>query len=119
MFFNHTFHEDIKDFQVVSPKEARQLLEAQEGAILFLGRETCPYCRLFAPKLAAAAQAQNWTVYFLNTQSPSYSAQEIAQLRQDYNVPTVPGLLHAKATGVQVHCDSSMTEDKIIDVISQ
>lgn len=117
MFFNNTFKEDIQDFKAISPKEARQLLEAKNGAILFFGRESCPYCRRFAPKLAAVAKEQNWTVYFLHTQNPAYSAQEIAQVRQDYDVPTVPGLLHAKADGVQVRCDSSMTEEEIKEFI--
>lgn len=105
-------------FQSVSPAEARKLLEAKEGAILFIGRDTCPYCIRFIPKLAQAAKEQNWTVYFLHSQSPVYSAQEIAELRNDYQVPTVPGLLHAKATGVAVRCDSSMTVDEIVSFIA-
>ena len=55
MFFTNTFPEDIQDFQPVSPSEARQLLEARDGAILFLGRDSCSYCRRFAPKLATVA----------------------------------------------------------------
>ncbi|MGT2911506.1 thioredoxin family protein [Streptococcus cameli] len=106
-----------QDFQAVSPSEARKLLEAKDGAILFLGRHTCPYCIRFIPKLATAAKAENWTVYFLHTQSPAYSAQEIADLRNEYNVPTVPGLLHAKANGVEVRCDSSLSVEEIIDFI--
>ena len=113
MFFTNTFPEDIQDFQPVSPREARQLLEARDGAILFLGRDSCFYCRRFAPKLAAVAKKENWTIYFLHTQHPAYSAKEIAQLRQDYGVPTVPGLLHAKRDGVQVRCDSAMSKEKI------
>lgn len=118
MFKTNNFFEDIKNFTVVNPQEARELLEAKEGAILFLGRDTCPYCRRFAPKLAATATSQNWTVYFLHTQNPAYSAQEITALRDQYHVPTVPGLLHAKADGVQVRCDSSLSEEEIINFIN-
>ncbi|HGA1426292.1 TPA: thiol reductase thioredoxin [Streptococcus suis] len=114
MFDTNHFFEDIKDFKAVSPKEASELLAAKDGAILFLGRDTCPYCRRFAPKLAAVAAAQNWTVHFLHTQEPAYSAQEIAALREQYHVPTVSGLLVAKASGVDVRCDSSLTEDEIL-----
>ncbi|RRD31606.1 thiol reductase thioredoxin [Streptococcus minor] len=119
MFFTNTFNEDIQDFQAVSPQEARELLEAKDGAILFLGRETCPYCRRFAPKLAAAAKIKGWTVYFLHTQNPAYSDQEVAQLREEYKVPTVPGLLHAKPSGIQVRCDSSMSEEEIVAFIQE
>lgn len=115
---NSEFMEVIKSFQTVSPAEAYDLLETKGGAILFLGRDTCPYCRRFAPKLAAAAASQGWTVYFLHTQHPDYSAQEIAELRSTYHVPTVPGLLHAKKNGVEVRCDSSLTEEEIIAFIN-
>ncbi|MDY5974158.1 thioredoxin domain-containing protein [Streptococcus hyovaginalis] len=118
MFNTNDFFEDIKDFTVVNPQEARELLEAKEGAVIFFGRDTCPYCRRFAPKLATAATSQNWTVHFLHTQKPAYSAQEIAELRDQYQVPTVPGLLHAKADGVQVRCDSSLSVEEIIDFIN-
>lgn len=119
MFFKNTFEEDIQYFQAVSPKKARQLLEAKDGAILFLGRESCPYCRRFAPKLAALAKREKWTVYFLHTQNPAYSAQEVTQLRKDYGVPTVPGFLQAKADGIAVRCDSSMTEEEIQNFITK
>ncbi|MGT2754762.1 thiol reductase thioredoxin [Streptococcus ovis] len=118
MFHTNDFFENIKNFKAVPPQEARELLEAKEGAILFLGRDTCPFCRRFAPKLATAAASQNWTVYFLHTQNPAYSTQEIADLRDQYHVPTVPGLLHAKADGVQVRCDSSLSVEEIIDFIN-
>lgn len=117
MFFDNTFNDDIKDFKPISPKDATQILAAKDGAILFLGRDTCPYCRRFAPKLAKVANEENWTVHFLHTQSPAYSPQEIAELRAKYDVPTVPGLLHAKTDGVQVRCDSSMTVEEIKEFI--
>lgn len=118
MFDTNHFFDDIKNFKAVSPTEASELLSAKEGAILFLGRDTCPYCRRFAPKLATVAAAQNWTVYFLHTQDPVYSAQEIASLREQYHVPTVPGLLVAKASGVDVRCDSSLTEEEILAFVT-
>lgn len=108
----------IQNFQSISPQEARELLEKKDGAILFIGRPTCPYCVRFAPKLAEAAARNQWTVYFLHSQSPAYSAQEIVALRDDYQVPTVPGLLHAKKEGIAVRCDSSMTVDEITDFIN-
>ncbi|HFR3675519.1 TPA: thiol reductase thioredoxin [Streptococcus suis] len=81
------FQDYIQDFTSVTVEQAQNLLAAKEGAVLFIGRATCPYCNRFAPKLQT--------------------------LRDHYQVPTVPGLLVAKPTGVQVRCDSSMTEGEI------
>lgn len=100
----------VKDFKTVSPEEAEQLLEAKDDAILFLGRETCPYCRRFAPKLAKVAKEKGWTVHFLNTSTPTSA---ITALRDKYQVPTVPGFLYAGTDGIKVRCDSSMTEEEI------
>ncbi|HFI0620805.1 TPA: thioredoxin domain-containing protein [Streptococcus suis] len=104
------FQEYIQDFTNVSVEQAQNLLTDKDGAVLFIGRATCPYCNRFAPKLHKVAQDQQVTVHFLDSIQVS---PELQALRDHYQVPTVPGLLVAKATGVQVRCDSSMTEEEI------
>ena len=47
--------EDVKVFNETTPEEAEQLLEAKEGHIVYIGRETCPYCRKFVRKLSSLA----------------------------------------------------------------
>ncbi|MBO3642436.1 thioredoxin domain-containing protein [Streptococcus suis] len=104
------FQDYIQDFTSVTVEQAQNLLAAKEGAVLFIGRSTCPYCNRFAPKLHKVAQDKQVTVHFLDS---SQISPELQTLRDHYQVPTVPGLLVAKSTGVQVRCDSSMTEDEI------
>ncbi len=106
----HSFQELIQDFISVSVEEAERLLSQKERAILFLGRETCPYCQRFVPKLHSVAQSTGASVYFIDSSNPDPRLQD---LRTRYQVATVPALLYAKPTGVQVRCDSSMTEDEI------
>ncbi len=48
--------EQVKVFQAVSPEEAKALMDAKDGGILFIGRESCPYCRRFVAKLSPLAQ---------------------------------------------------------------
>ncbi|HEM5502859.1 conjugal transfer protein TraF [Streptococcus suis] len=111
-FISYTmnFQDYIQDFTSVTVEQAQSLLTAQEGGILFIGRATCPYCNRFAPKLHKVAQDKQVTVHFLDS---SQISPELQTLRDHYQVPTVPGLLVAKPTGVQVRCDSSMTEEEI------
>ncbi|MGV3029780.1 conjugal transfer protein TraF [Streptococcus suis] len=104
------FQDYIQDFTSVNVEQAQGLLAAQEGGVLFIGRATCPYCNRFAPKLHKVAQDKQVTVHFLDS---SQVSPQLQALRDHYQVPTVPGLLVAKSTGVQVRCDSSMTEEEI------
>ncbi|MGT2801035.1 conjugal transfer protein TraF [Streptococcus marmotae] len=110
MMFTNSFQELVQDFTAISIEEAERLLTQEEQAILFLGRATCPYCQRFVPKLHSVAQAAGLTVYFIDSSNPDPQLQE---LRQRYQAVTVPALLYAGATGVQVRCDSSMTEEEI------
>lgn len=100
------FQDYIQDFTSVTVEQAQNLLAAKEGAVLFIGRATCPYCNRFAPKLHKVAQDKQETVYFLDS---SQVTPQLQALRDHYQVPTVP-----KPTGVQVRCDSSMTEAEIV-----
>lgn len=100
----------IQDFITIDVEQAQTLLSAKEGGILFIGRATCPYCNRFAPKLHKVAKEKQVPIHFLDS---SQASPELQALRDHYQVPTVPGLLVAKADGVQVRCDSSMTEKEI------
>lgn len=104
------FQTYTQDFTQLNPQEAQELLTAKDGDILFIGRSSCPYCNLFIPKLHKVAQDQQLTIHFLDSTQPS---PQLQALRDHYQVPTVPGLLIAKSTGVEVRCDSSMTPDQI------
>ncbi|HEM2768337.1 TPA: conjugal transfer protein TraF [Streptococcus suis] len=104
------FQDYIQDFTSVTAEQAQSILTTKDGGILFIGRSTCPYCNRFAPKLHKVAQDKQVTVHFLDS---SQISSKLQALRDHYQVPTVPGLLVAKPTGVQVRCDSSMTEGEI------
>lgn len=108
--FTNSFQELVQDFTPVSIEEAERLLAQEDGAILFLGRASCPYCQRFLPKLHSLAQAEGLTIYFIDSTNPD---PQLQALRQRYQAATVPALLFASSNGVQVRCDSSMTEDEI------
>lgn len=102
------------DFTPISPKAARKQLQDASDFILFIGRPTCPYCRRFEPKLRQVAKENQLTVHFLNSETQDSDTQE---LRAMYDVPTVPALLVAKSGQVTVVCDSSLSEETILEFI--
>ncbi|WP_261014717.1 thioredoxin domain-containing protein [Streptococcus mitis] len=45
-----------------------QKIQHQESFYLHTGRESCPYCQEFAPKLAKAVDKTETTVYYLDSE---------------------------------------------------
>ncbi len=57
---------------------------------VYVGRETCPYCREFAPKLRKAARSINATVYYIDTENKT---DELAKFAEQYHIDSIPTLL--------------------------
>lgn len=103
-------------FTTINVAKAENQLQNAEEFILFIGRPTCPYCRRFEPKLTQVAKENKLDVYYINSDEIS---PELDSLRSTYNVATVPGLLVAKGGRVKVVCDSSLSEEEILDFIKK
>lgn len=106
-----------RTFIPITSAEAEKLIQAGGNISLFIGRSSCPYCRLFEPKLAKVAQQLGEKIYFLNSEDFG-DGSGIQALRAKYGVPTVPGLLVAKGGAVKVICESSLPESAIADFIT-
>lgn len=112
-----TYLEQVKIFTETTPAEADQLLEDGENNVVYIGRETCPYCRRFVGKLSKLAEDHNVKVHYVHSKHPDYT-DEIKTLREKYDVPTVPGLLYSsKSAGLVVKCDSSLEPEEILEII--
>lgn len=108
---------EVKVFKETTPEEAEKLLEAKDGNIVFIGRETCPYCRRFVKKLSPLAKEHHLDVNYVHAQHPLYEEQ-VNELREKYDVPTVPGLLYSSETaGMVVKCDSSLEPEEILEIV--
>ncbi|MGT2888323.1 thioredoxin family protein [Streptococcus didelphis] len=110
------FKEAVSHFKEVTSEQLTAYIEKEDELVAFFGRASCPYCRLFAPKLVHVSQDKNLKVYFIDTDNVSDS-HNIQKLRQAYNIRTVPGLLVKKADKLKEVCDSSLSEDEILDLI--
>lgn len=105
--------EEASIFEPITVDEAEVLLSGSDRAVLYIGRESCPYCRRFVTKLSSVARKHNIIIHYLHAQFPTANLAKIQTLRNNYRVPTVPGLLVVSENGVNVRCDSSMSEDEI------
>ena len=57
---------------------------------VYVGRETCPYCREFAPKLKEASRSSNATIYYIDTEN---KMDELAKFAEQYHIDSIPTLL--------------------------
>src|SRR5690625_7297751 len=84
--------DEAKSFIETTPKEADELLEAKEGNIVCIGRETCPYCRRFVRTLGPLSTEHNLKIHYAHAPLPEYE-EENKERRDKYDVPTITGLL--------------------------
>lgn len=103
-------------FNLISAVAAEEAISTQEKVILFVGRPTCPYCQRFEPKLTTVVKENNLTVDYLHSEDFS-QFENIQAFRDKYGIKTVPGLLVAENGQVRVVCDSSLSEEEILDFI--
>lgn len=116
MIGEDTYSDNVKLFRNIEAQEAIDMFENKDKVILYIGRETCPYCRKFVKKLASVAERIGEAVYYVNSNNPGDT--EINSLRQKYTVNTVPGFIVKNSGNIKVKCDSSMPEEQIMDMIN-
>ncbi|HEM3587743.1 TPA: thioredoxin [Streptococcus suis] len=85
----------VKNYQAISIDEVEQKVQDEEEFILYIGRETCPYCRDFVPKLTEAVERSHATIYYLDSESDPNG--KIQQFRQSQGLTTVPSLTYYKS----------------------
>lgn len=112
-----SFYNLISNFKIVNSSEVSEIINKKEEFVLFIGRASCPFCQIFAPKIGNVSKKLKNNYYFLN--SEDFSDSGIADIRDKFGVKTVPGLLVFKDSGFKVVCDSSLSEKKIIEFIEK
>lgn len=115
MIEEYNYKEDVSLFTKILSEEADKLLSNENLAVIYIGRETCPYCRKFAKKLSGLVSEINSTIYYVD--SNNLSDSELSSFREKYNIVTVPGFIVGKNGEIEVRCDSSTPEDEILAMI--
>ena len=111
MFEQNTYSEDVASFKQISPEEADDLIQKEDLVVIYIGRETCPYCRKFVKKLSHVKAQIDTPIYYV------LSSEAMYDFREQYNIVTVPGFIVKKNGEILVRCDSSMPEEEILEMI--
>ncbi len=115
MFTQDTYQENIKSFNKILTAEAEALIGAQDLTVIYIGRETCPFCRKFAKKLSGLASQIDATIYYVD--SSNHLDTGINDFREAYDIVTVPGFIVSKNGEITVRCDSSTPEEEILAML--
>jgi len=115
MFEKDSYEENVKLFKKVISTQADQLLSNEDLVATYIGRSTCPFCRKFVKKLSGLTNKINITIYYVD--SANFSDNLIDSFREQYNIVTVPGFIVSKNREIEVRCDSSITENEILDLL--
>ena len=104
-------------FEKTSVASAKLSIENGKKFVLFIGRPSCPYCQLFEPKLSNVVSKVDFPIYYISSEDSS-QLDEVQAMRRRYGIATVPALFVSVAGAVKVVCDSSLSEEDILDFIS-
>ena len=115
MFEKDNYEEDVKLFKKVISTQAEELLSNEDLAVIYIGRATCPFCCKFVKKLSALTNKINTAIYYVD--SANFSDDLIDSFREKYNIVTVPGFIVRKNAEIEVRCDSSITDEEILDLL--
>ena len=112
-----TYQEAVARFESITVAEAQERIASGQKFILFIGRPSCPFCQRFVPKLATVQAKSDLSVAYIDSQDVN-QIEDIQKFRNRYGIATVPGLFVAENGADKVVCDSSLSEDDILDFIN-
>lgn len=117
MFETSDYEKDISSFNKITSSKAEEILNAENFVVIYIGRETCPYCRRFAKKLSLIKENFKQSIYYID--SDDFYDKDINTFRDKYVITTVPGFIVKTNNKIKVRCDSSMPEDEILSYINK
>lgn len=89
------YQKSIQTFDIVDISDIDNKVKKGQNFILYIGRETCPECRVFAPILSEVAKDNNLKVLYLDS-TDTEKTKNLKDFRDKYNILYVPSLLISK-----------------------
>lgn len=83
-----------KNTEKFVPVSANEILndDSKDSFLLYIGRETCPYCQKFVEELSKVSEKFGKTIYYLDSENVSED-KELQEVGKKFNIEAVPTLL--------------------------
>lgn len=123
-FFKTNYFETLKynvSAATLVNKNIHEVVSCQKNKdtfYLYIGRSSCPHCRIFLPKLTKVISENNIQESIFLLDSSDYKTNiDLIEFRKKYDVPTVPSLLQFNGENLTKRLD--ITDDTTNDEIKK
>lgn len=86
------YRKNTEKFVTVSANEILND-DSKDSFLLYIGRETCPYCQKFVKELSKVSEKFGKTIYYLDSENVSED-KELQEVGKKFNIKAVPTLLN-------------------------
>lgn len=100
-----------KDFEEVQVENLNDIAQSEESFFVYIGRETCPFCRMFVSELSSAADNTNKKIYYIDSEDRTNTS--LNQFREDNEIVTVPTLVKVTNKKIEAILESGLTDSEI------
>lgn len=109
---------NIKCMKEVNLSELNKLISKNDRFALYVGRENCPYCRIFVEKIAMLNC--KYQIYYLNSVTDyNSSPDDMRMFRDMYSIDSVPQLLILEGSRVtRLDIKNSTSQLEILEFLS-
>lgn len=108
----------VKDFHELSFDEVNDKIYGKDSFYLYVGKESCPYCEIFVPKLLEASKETNIPIYYWDVEAISDDDQ-VNNFLKKYQIEYTPTLLKFNTNGAfnNIEFDSEKISSKELQII--
>lgn len=76
------YRSQVEAFKSIDLKTLERKIDTNDSLYVYIGRESCPYCRIFVPKLEQASTNTQTLIYYLDTENTSEDSLEIEFMKK-------------------------------------
>lgn len=112
------YNSAVKEFNKVSLEEVNNKISKDESFFLYTGRESCPYCQKFVPKLSNVVSKTDIQVNYLDTEQMS---EELEEFMMIHEIAFVPSFIYFdKNTNIRIDSldSEAISEGELEDFIT-
>jgi predicted bacteriocin transport accessory protein len=82
----------VENFKLITPNEILEKNKDGDDFFLYIGKSTCPYCKIFAPKLKIASENNNLDIFYLDVSDENQ--ESLRTVLKNYKITYVPFLIY-------------------------
>lgn len=82
----------VSEFREISVSDIKKLKDSGDKVMIYVGKESCPACVEFAPKLLDAKKKVNIPIYYLDS-TDSKTDKAFINFKLEYSITSVPTLI--------------------------